>query len=135
MPQVLEQQTSRSPIIHELLDGNILDGDRSDYLYVMLSGQVKLTIREKGIQEEVMTLGQGEFFGAMAVLSNQPSPVSITALEDVTVLTLTLEMMHQLIDRKPSLALEIGQVIEVRQRAIQQFRSPSHLIQDSTLAS
>ncbi len=155
MPQVLEQQTDRSPIIHELLDGNILDevgqganlqyfgrdeqiiaeGERSDYLYIMLSGQVKLTTHVKGNLEEIMTLGQGEFFGAIAVLSNQPSPVSITALEDATVLRLTLSMMHQLIDRRPSLALEIGQVIELRQRAIQQFRFTPPTHQNRSMAS
>ncbi len=148
MPQVLAQNINRSLIIHEILDGDLLDdfaqgakfqhfgrgeqmiveGDLNEYLYIILSGRAKLTITKLGEQEELMQLGRGEFFGAMSLLSSQPSPVTAIALEDLTVLTLTSDMMNQLVEHRPSLALDIGQVIEMRQRAIDLVKYPVQTI-------
>lgn len=153
MPQMLAQNTARSPIIHELLDGNLLDelaqgaklqhfgrdeqaiaqGELNDCLYVVLSGKATLTVSRENRQEDVMQLERGDFFGAMALLSSQPSPVSAIATEDLTVLTLTSAMMHRLVEQKPSLALEISQAIEMRQRAIGQIESYNSATEDAFL--
>src|SRR5574341_389137 len=55
------------------------EGEPGDSLYLIVNGKVRV---HKG-PREVAVLGEGECFGEMAILDNEPRSASITALEDV----------------------------------------------------
>jgi CRP-like cAMP-binding protein len=65
-----------------------------------------------------MTILRGEFFGEMALFSGEPSPVSITAVDDLQVLVIYSDAVNTMIERQPSLGREIGQIIEARSKAV-----------------
>jgi hypothetical protein len=44
--------------------------------------------------------------------------VAIAAIGDLEVMTLSLNVINQMIERQPSFAREIGQILEIRRRAI-----------------
>jgi small-conductance mechanosensitive channel len=95
-------------------------GDVSAALYIIISGQAKFSaIDAQGDDREVLTLKSGEFFGMITLFSGEPSAVSITALEDLEVMRLAAHVVNQMIERQPSFAREISQVLEIRRRAIQ----------------
>lgn len=100
-------------------------GDVSAALYIIISGQARFTTRDaQGQDREVLTLKAGEFFGMITLFSGEPSSVSITALEDLEVMRLTAAVVNQMIERQPSFAREISQVLEIRRRAIQAATNP-----------
>ncbi|WP_442948655.1 cyclic nucleotide-binding domain-containing protein [Nostoc sp.] len=57
---------------------------------------------------EVITIFGGEFFGEMALFTGEPSPVSITAVDDLQVLVIYSDAVNLMIERQPSLGREIG---------------------------
>lgn len=95
-------------------------GERSDALYVIISGQARLTVSDgSGLEREVLMLKTGEFFGMITLFSGEPSAMSVTALGDLEVMRLSAMVVNQMIDRQPSFARELSQVLEMRRRAIQ----------------
>jgi small-conductance mechanosensitive channel len=92
-------------------------------LYVMISGKASMVLTdETGQKHEVLPLKAGEFFGEMSLLSGEPSPTSIIAIEDLEVMMLPISVVNQMIERQPSFAREISQILETRRRAIQSIR-------------
>ncbi|MFM7441221.1 MAG: cyclic nucleotide-binding domain-containing protein, partial [Snowella sp.] len=97
----------------------VKEGDQGNALYIIVSGQARLlTSDQQGIEREILPLKVGEFFGEMALFSGETSPVAIAAVGDLEVMTLSLNVINQMIERQPSFAREIGQILEIRRRAI-----------------
>jgi small-conductance mechanosensitive channel len=95
-------------------------GDLSHALYIIISGRARLTARDRqGVEQEVLVLQAGEFFGMITLFSGEPSAVSIAAINDLEVMRLSATVVNQMIERQPQFAREIGQVLENRRRAIQ----------------
>ncbi|MBR8832147.1 MAG: hypothetical protein N5P05_002405 [Chroococcopsis gigantea SAG 12.99] len=102
----------------------IKEGDEGHALYIIVSGQAALLVDDISEQEQqVLELNSGEFFGEMALFSGEKSPVSIMAIGDLEVMTLGLNVVNQMIERQPRFGREIGQILEVRRRAIANLES------------
>lgn len=98
----------------------VRQGYPGNALYIIIAGQAVITITDaSGKEHEVATLNRGEFFGEMALFSSEPSVVSVTAIEDLEVMVLYSDIVNKMIERQPSLAREIGQIIEARRKVIQ----------------
>ncbi|NEO59588.1 MAG: cyclic nucleotide-binding domain-containing protein, partial [Moorea sp. SIO4G2] len=101
----------------------IREGDPGHALYIIIAGKAVLTLKNSdGEQQEVMTLSSGEFFGEMALFSGKPSSVSVTVVEDLQTIALYSDLVNQMIESTPSLAREIGQIIEARRKAIDEVK-------------
>lgn len=101
----------------------VRQGYPGNALYIIVSGQAILTVMDENNRDhEVLPLKVGEFFGEMALFSGEPSPVSVTAVNDLEVMMLSSSVVHQMIERQPSFAREIGQILEIRRRAIQMVK-------------
>ena len=61
------------------------EGEEADALYVIRKGEASVTIDGKG---HVATLGDGDFFGEMALLTDRPRGATVTALTPLTCLSL-----------------------------------------------
>ncbi|MBI4782561.1 MAG: mechanosensitive ion channel family protein [Oscillatoriophycideae cyanobacterium NC_groundwater_1537_Pr4_S-0.65um_50_18] len=98
----------------------IRQGDAGNALYIIVSGQaVLLVVDDLNQEHEVLPLKAGEFFGEMALFSGESSPVSVVAADDLEVMMISSSVVNQMIERQPSFAREIGQILEIRRRAIQ----------------
>ncbi|EGJ30868.1 MULTISPECIES: mechanosensitive ion channel family protein [Moorena] len=101
----------------------IRQGDPGHALYIIIAGKAVLNLKDSyGEQQEVMTLSSGEFFGEMALFSGKPSSVSVTVVEDLQTIALYSDLVNQMIESTPSLAREIGQIIEARRKAIDEVK-------------
>ncbi|HEY9619608.1 MAG TPA: mechanosensitive ion channel family protein [Crinalium sp.] len=99
----------------------VRQGALDDALYIIISGQAKMTTRdETGQEHTVLPLNSGEFFGEMTLFSGESSPISITAVNDLEVMMLSATVVNQMIERQPSFAREISQILEIRRRAVQE---------------
>jgi hypothetical protein len=103
----------------------VRQGDPDSPLYIIISGQATLSVVDDLNREhDVLPLKTGEFFGEMALFSGEPSPVSVTAADDLEVMMISSDIVNQMIERQPSFAREIGQILEIRRRAIQAVKQP-----------
>ena len=89
-------------------------------LYIIIAGQAVIAVTDdSGKEHQVVTLTRGDFFGEMALFSGEPSAVSVTTIDDLEVMVIYSDVVNKMIERQPSLAREIGQIIEARRKAIQ----------------
>ena len=63
-------------------------GDPGNEMFVVSQGHIRLTIGKGGHETEVNTLGPGEFFGELSLLSGEPRSATATAVEDSTLLAI-----------------------------------------------
>ena len=90
----------------------ISQGGPPDALYLIEHGQV--LVEQNG--QTVSTLGEGDFFGEMALLTRQPHRASVRAMTPTDVLALPAADFHELIRDRPSLEAHLRTVIESRNR-------------------
>lgn len=56
-------------------------GDRTDYVYLILSGNLKVLVSDEEGREVILSiLGPGEFFGEMGVLDDNPRSATVVAV-------------------------------------------------------
>ena len=90
------------------------EGDTADYIYFIESGRVSILIRKFTSQEEIATLGPGEYFGEMAVLHNNKRTASVVALTDACLLAVGKKAFLELIDTDRNIASKINNILARR---------------------
>jgi CRP/FNR family transcriptional regulator, cyclic AMP receptor protein len=72
----------------ELSKGTVLfrEGDPGKEMYVLQSGKVAISKRVRDVEKVLATLGPGEFFGEMAIISNKPRNATAIVSEDARLL-------------------------------------------------
>lgn len=123
------RQTSLRPLLREFSDEELdsLDsfvaelrfaagsriiaaGERNDALFIVVSGNVRLTTVAAGEAEhEVDRLVEGEAFGIQSFLDGEASALGATALEATEILALRRASFEQLAAWKPALAIALLQ--------------------------
>jgi CRP-like cAMP-binding protein len=102
-------------------------GESCGALCVVSDGLARMTLRTKaGDEREVMELHRGETFGEGALLKGEPSPVTVTALRDLTVVALDTAALESVLESAPGLASELGQLVEIRRRSVQRVKYGAH---------
>jgi CRP-like cAMP-binding protein len=89
-------------------DAVVEEGERGASFYVVASGALTVTKRdERGDRVKLARLGEGEFFGEMAILSGAPRRATVTAETDAELLELRAEVLLDLARRHPHLATSV----------------------------
>ena len=90
----------------------VRQGEPGDDLYVILDGRVRV---ERG-GRAVESLGQGEFFGEVAVLDGRARSADVVADSAVRTLRLSREVVRDALEREPRAAWAMLQVLAARLR-------------------
>ena len=99
------------------------EGDNVQALYLILAGRAEAYVRDSsGKQQQAYSMSRGDFFGEISLFSGKPSAVTIRASEDLEVMLIVSDIAQALVERKPSLARELGVTIEKRTRLIETTR-------------
>lgn len=93
----------------------VAEGTMSDGLYVVLSGAVE--VRRQG--RTVSTLGEGELFGEMSLLTRSPASATVIAARHTSLLRLPKEDFEVLILSHPQILELVANLTDERQRANQ----------------
>lgn len=90
----------------------IVEGEAGDALFVIIDGTA--AIRRAGV--EVATVGEGAYFGELAILDGGPRSATVVATSDVRVAVLGIRMFRTLLREIPDLAeqLMVGLASELR---------------------
>lgn len=87
------------------------EGDRSDYMAVVLHGVVEIVKHEEGDEfssKFLVRLGPGRAFGEMALVEGQPRSASALAAEDTRLLVLTRRAFDRMCKENKDLALKMA---------------------------
>src|SRR5438067_2777821 len=71
-------------------------GDEGDALYIVESGRAKVAIKDEEGREKILSVfGEGDYFGEMALLSDQPRSATVTVVGDADMLRLPKEAFER----------------------------------------
>jgi NADH dehydrogenase len=91
------------------------EGDRGDWLYVLVDGEVEVTKRVPGQGEvPLRRLGTGECFGEIALVSDSPRSATVRSLTSVDVLAVDRDAFQALFSNLPPLRGFFEQLIAMR---------------------
>ncbi len=99
----------------------IKEGERDGRLFIIVSGEVEV-IKGLGSQSQrhLQTLGSQSYFGEMALIDNLVRSASVIAAKDTEILSLDRWNLRQDIEKYPSVAVELLQMLSRRIRAIEE---------------
>ena len=83
-------------------------GDAGDAMYIIERGKVRISVQATDGRELTLTeLGQGDFFGELALLDRQPRSANATVSEESRLAVLSREHFLSFMRSKPNVALEM----------------------------
>src|SRR5512145_2764234 len=86
----------------------LTQGDQGEALFLIRSGQVKVTVvAEDGREVILSVLGAGSFFGEMALLDDEPRSAHVFAMEESDLLVLRREDFEGILAQSPQIALSL----------------------------
>ena len=95
----------------------VFEDDPGDALYLVAAGQVKVVIiAEDGREVILSVLGEGSFFGEMAVIDDEPRSAHVIAMEDSGLLVLRREDFYARLRSSPEVAIALLREISRRLR-------------------
>lgn len=95
----------------------LFEDDPGDALYVVVAGQVKVVlIGEDGREVILAVLKEGDFFGEMSLIDDQPRSAHVIAMEDAELLVLRRHEFLQCMQEMPRIALGLLQALSRRLR-------------------
>jgi len=77
------------------------EGDDGDAFFVVTTGKVKVQGDNFGEAKDLDTLGAGQFFGEVALLSNQKRQATVTALEATELVAFPKAAVEQVLKAAP----------------------------------
>lgn len=100
---------------HRKLFGNgetiIRGGDKGREFYLVRRGSVAVRLGDR----DVATLGAGDFFGELALLTGRERHANVVAREETEVIEIDEKMFQDVLEREPKIAEEISKIVAQRQ--------------------
>ncbi|MFN0061160.1 MAG: Crp/Fnr family transcriptional regulator [Myxococcaceae bacterium] len=93
----------------EFTRGTVLfrEGDSGKEMFVVQSGKVAISKRVREVEKVLATLGPGEFFGEMALISNKPRNATGTIAEDAKLLVIDPKTFEGMIRGNAEIAVRM----------------------------
>lgn len=92
-------------------------GDTGDLVYVIVSGEVQAIREDPDGEDQVLaTMGEGEYFGEMALLSDAPRTATVRAVTDLDAIAMARADFATLYAYLPNLRENVGAVMKARQQ-------------------
>ncbi len=101
-------------------DGEVIfqEGETGNVMYVIQSGNVKITKKIESGEVEIATLHHGEIFGEMALFDRMPRSASAVAVGDARVLSVDKKKLFSTISRDPTLMFKLLESMSQRIRKL-----------------
>jgi CheY-like chemotaxis protein len=92
-------------------------GDPGDKMFIIISGRVKVVVTsEEGEEKVIASLGGGDYFGEMALLTGEPRSASVVTTEPSEMFILNKADFDLIVERFPSITLSMGKIMSQRLR-------------------
>jgi CRP/FNR family cyclic AMP-dependent transcriptional regulator len=106
---------------HKFNDDHVVffEGSRSDSLYVIVSGSVKIYQEAQDGREKILrVLGAGEFFGEFSLVDGQPRSASVATLQPTEMLSIDHLDFRRFAERSPDVLWKVLEVMCERLRVV-----------------
>jgi CRP-like cAMP-binding protein len=124
---VVERFRMRQVATNDVL---IREGQRSDGLYVVLHGGVRVAKKTDAGEVELARLKEGELFGEMSLLSAEPATATVSAFVPTILLKLQADQFQELILTHPQILELVSDLTDKRRDAtehvLHDHGGPSH---------
>ncbi len=98
----------------------IQSGEFDEGICILIEGRVLLShINQDGSTCPITYLETGDLFGEMALLRNEPSWVSVTAIQDVQLVMLNGDVVFSVAQDQSNFAMEMNRFIDERKKLVQ----------------
>ncbi|HEY7269319.1 MAG TPA: ATP-binding cassette domain-containing protein [Dehalococcoidia bacterium] len=111
------------------------EGDGAADMYIVAAGQVRIVSDVETEKVVLAHFGPGDFFGEMALLSGEPRSAGAIATTDATLLRLSRDSFHDLIEHHPGINEEISRVLAERVARGNNYRFQNEAVQLLSLTS
>jgi len=93
----------------EIKAGEVLfkEGDIGNSMYIIYDGKIAITNMSRDIETTLAVFTEGDFFGEMAIIDNQPRSATAKAVEDTKVIELSDDIFESQISNNPKLIMRI----------------------------
>jgi ATP-binding cassette, subfamily B, bacterial len=96
----------------------IRQGEAGDRLYIIARGTVEVVVEDAAShRKQLAKLTDGDYFGEIALLSDEPRNATVEAVGPCVCLSLQREYFQSLLEREPALRAEIERVAKLRTTA------------------
>jgi len=111
-----------------------LEEETGNYMYLVLSGKVKVSKAGTGGKETILAIHRtGDFFGEMSLLDGKTSPATVSAMEDAKIISLSGSDFHKYLLHNEKVMLQIINVLCARLRQVWQTQSLSSSTADARI--
>lgn len=115
LPHLKERHFRRGQLL-------FVEGEIGSLVYFVLSGQVKLSKSTMDGEEQILDwCGPFDCFAEVLLLETGSYPATAEVLQDSTLLVLSNEVMPQILESSPALALALIRTLSKRLRLAQEF--------------
>jgi CRP/FNR family cyclic AMP-dependent transcriptional regulator len=111
-----------------------LEEETGNYMYLVLSGKVKVSKAGTGGKETILAIHRtGDFFGEMSLLDGKTAPATVSAMEDSKIISLSGADFHKYLLHNEKVLLQIINVLCARLRQVWQTQSLSSSTADARI--
>src|SRR5256886_17094706 len=83
-------------------------GDATDSLYIVLSGRLKVMMSDSDGKEVILSiLGQGEFFGEMGLIDDEPRSAGVVTIDPCQLLSLSKRRFKKCLGENSALSMSV----------------------------
>ncbi len=97
----------------------IREGEEGDSFFIIARGKADVTVGLTRVGRSVRTLGSGDYFGEMSLLTGAPRTATIRALEDMELLVVDKAAFREILVANPGVAERLSETISRRQLELQ----------------
>jgi CRP-like cAMP-binding protein len=83
------------------------EGDIGDYMYILVSGEVRIVKSIRGAEVVLAIMEKGDFFGEMALLENVPRSASAIVNKDAEVIVIDKDNFQPMFSKNPEIAIKM----------------------------
>ncbi len=96
-------------------------GEKGESMFLLLRGQVEVSITRNGQQTVVARLGPGDCFGEMSLLTGAGRTATVVALNEVETVEITKQVFASLVKDNPEILGRLSELLAQRQLANDQW--------------
>jgi len=114
----------------------IHQGDHGDSMFIIASGRCEVTVEEApGHSITIAFLGPGDFFGEMALISEETRTASVSMLEDCHLLELSRMTFYEILPADSDALIELTKLVDQRKETLPNLIARAKMVAPEQAAS
>lgn len=105
-------------------------GQEGNSMFIIVHGMVSIQITETGVEKEVGTLGENDFFGEMSLLTGEKRTATVVAVEETEVLRIEKNAMKKIFNNNPALVESIAGIATERREELESLTKKQSVVKD-----